>query len=152
MRRIPAEIGCMAARIDHVVLWVEDPQRSLDFYQRVLGFEGLRVSEFARGEVPFVSVRVSEDSIIDLMSRDLAPSVDAMFESRGSAGNRINHVCLAMNREEFEELRVGLTEYGVPVSDIKANLYGARGAAPESFYFQDIDGNVVEARHDERGD
>ena len=34
-------------RVDHIVFWVEDPLRSLEFYGRNLGLEGVRVEEFA---------------------------------------------------------------------------------------------------------
>ena len=93
------------AHIDHVVLWVVDPLRSLDFYARVVGLPTVRAEEFRAGRVPFPSVRVSEKSILDLMACALAPSVDELTRSQGSAGHPVNHVCLAVGRDEFAALR-----------------------------------------------
>jgi glyoxylase I family protein len=68
----------VAAHIDHVVIWVSDPLVSLDFYEQVLGFHGLRAEEFGVGKVPFPSVRVSTESIINLMPRTSAPGTDRL--------------------------------------------------------------------------
>ncbi|MEA2624176.1 MAG: hypothetical protein QOD06_221, partial [Candidatus Binatota bacterium] len=68
----------MTRRLDHVVLWVEDPLASVEFYERIVGLAGVRVDEFRRGEAPFPSVRVAEESIIDLMARSFAPVVDSV--------------------------------------------------------------------------
>jgi catechol 2,3-dioxygenase-like lactoylglutathione lyase family enzyme len=133
--------------IDHIVVWVEDPLRSLDFYQRVVGLPGVRAEEFREEKVPFPSVRVSTDSIIDLMMRSAAPAVDAITGDGGSAGHPVNHVCLAMSQGEFEALRGRLAENGVNTSATMEQSFGARGVAPHAFYFQDPDGNVIEARY-----
>lgn len=54
-------------RLDHVVLWTKDPRVSMDFYVRVVGLAPVRFAEFETGDAPFPSVRVCEDSIIDLL-------------------------------------------------------------------------------------
>src|SRR5262249_32761882 len=54
---------------DHVVLAVSDVERSLSWYMDVLGLTGVRVEEWRRREVPFPSVRVSQETIIDLIPR-----------------------------------------------------------------------------------
>jgi catechol 2,3-dioxygenase-like lactoylglutathione lyase family enzyme len=51
----------MQAKLDHVVLWVADPFRSLEFYERVVGLTPVRADEFREGKAPFPSVRVSSD-------------------------------------------------------------------------------------------
>ena len=56
--------------MDHIVLNVRDMDRVLDFYQKVLGLPAERLAEFRRGEVPFPSVRVSADTVIDLFPVD----------------------------------------------------------------------------------
>jgi catechol 2,3-dioxygenase-like lactoylglutathione lyase family enzyme len=138
-------------RLDHVVLWVKDPLASVDFYEKVVGLEGVRVAEFREGEVPFPSVRISEDTILDLMRRDAIETLNAMGamidpKASSSAGHLVHHVCIAMSRDEFETLRRRLTERGHEPKAILRNSFGARGYAPETFYFTDIDGNVLEAR------
>ena len=133
--------------IDHLVLWVSDPLRSVEFYERVLGFVGVRVDEFRAGKAPFPSVRVSDGTIIDLMALAFAPKLNALPGAEGSAGNRLNHVCLAMSRAEYDALRGRLDAHGVAMPVTMKDSFGARGSAPEAFYFADPDGNVLEARH-----
>jgi catechol 2,3-dioxygenase-like lactoylglutathione lyase family enzyme len=138
-------------RVDHIVIWVADARRSIDFYERVVGLEGVRGEEFRAGKVPFASMRLSEDTILDLMPDAMAAPLNAMgarFSATvaASAGHRIHHVCLAMSRAEHEALRARIEADGgktVPMRD----QFGARGVAPEAFYFHDPDGNVFEARH-----
>ena len=50
--------------LDHLVVNVKDMNAALQFYGGVLGLEVLRLDQFRRGEVGFVSVRVSEGSLI----------------------------------------------------------------------------------------
>lgn len=137
----------MDVRVDHVVLWVEDPLRSVEFYERVLGFAGVRVEEFSRGAAPFPSVRISADSILDLMPTRMAALLNSIPGAAGSAGNKVNHLCLAMSEEEYRALHARLAEHGVATPVTMPNSFGARGVAPEAFYFTDPDGNVLEARY-----
>jgi catechol 2,3-dioxygenase-like lactoylglutathione lyase family enzyme len=137
----------MDARMDHVVLWVEDPLRAVEFYESVVGLAGVRVDEFRAGQAPFPSVRVTADTVIDLMARFAAPVVDAMAGGGASAGHPVNHVCLAMSEVEFEALRGRLAAHGIATSSMMEQSFGARGLAPRAFYFRDPDGNVLEARY-----
>jgi len=73
--------------------------------------------------------------------------VDAMTGADASAGHRVNHVCLAMSEADFTALRARLAANEVAVSTTMQQSFGARGLAPEAFYFRDPDGNVVEARY-----
>jgi glyoxylase I family protein len=132
-------------RIDHVVLWVDDPLRAVGFYTETLGLEPVRVEEFRAGQAPFPSVRISAETILDLMPRMAASFVNAMVGAEGSAGHPVNHVCLAMSREDYDALARRLDERGVVRKTMERN-FGARGVAPVSFYFRDLDGNVLEAR------
>jgi catechol 2,3-dioxygenase-like lactoylglutathione lyase family enzyme len=68
-----ARLGSM--QIDHVVLWVEDPKRALEFYVDAIGLEAVRAQDFEDGRAPFPSVRVNDATIIDLMARALVPFV-----------------------------------------------------------------------------
>lgn len=134
-------------RVDHLVLWVSDPLRSVEFYERVLGFEAVRVEEFSAGKAPFPSVRVGEDTILDLMASSFAPRLNALPGAEGSAGNKLNHLCLAMTRAEYDALRGRLDAEGIAVPVMMKDSFGAKGHAPEAFYFADPDGNVLEARY-----
>ena len=68
--------------LDHVVLRVADPERSLRFYIDILGLEAERVEEWRAGKVPFPSVRLNPDAVIDLDGR------------RAPDGINVEHFCL----------------------------------------------------------
>ncbi|MEV8096597.1 VOC family protein [Kitasatospora sp. NPDC085879] len=137
----------MPYELDHVVLWVADPVRSAAFYRDVVGLEPVRLAEFEAGEAPFVSMRVTERTLIDLVPLTVAPQLNAAPGAEGSAGNRLNHVCLTTSAEEFAALRARLEAGGHPVTPYAQNSFGARGTAPRTYYFADPDGNVLEARY-----
>lgn len=115
---------------DHVVLNVADVERSLAWYTGELGLAPLRVDEWRRGEAPFPSVRVSADTIIDIVAGD-------------RAGENVDHLCLTVAPVDLEEVarsgRFDVVEGPVP-------RWGARGVGT-SVYVRDPDGNVVELRH-----
>ncbi len=135
-------------RLDHVVLWTRDPGAAMDFYTRVVGLAPLRFDEFQRGEAPFPSVRVSEDSIIDLMPVELAAGrASSATVAEGSAGHPVNHVCLALSKSEYDALERRLQAAEVDTGARLSHSFGARGWAPHTYYFADPDGNVLEARY-----
>ena len=134
-------------RLDHVVLWTKDLRASMDFYSRVVGLSPVRFSEFEAGEAPFPSVRVCEDSIIDLLPLEKSAGTDSMTRVPGSAGHPVNHVCIALSKADYDALDRRLQEEGVDTSARLSPTYGARGWAPQGYYFADPDGNVVEARY-----
>ncbi len=134
-------------RLDHVVLWTKNPRVSMDFYTRVVGLEPVRFAEFEAGDAPFPSVRVCADSIIDLMPAESISATETLTRIQGSAGHPVNHVCLALSKGEYDALDGRLHVEGV---DTRARLnrsFGARGWAPQGYYFADPDGNVIEARY-----
>ena len=65
--------------LDHIVLNVNDIERSLLFYTQILGLKGERIDEFKSGKVGFPSVRINEGTIIDLFPAK---------QPRASAGNK----------------------------------------------------------------
>jgi catechol 2,3-dioxygenase-like lactoylglutathione lyase family enzyme len=142
----------MRAVLDHVVLWVADPVQSAQFFVDVVGLTAVRLDEFRAGAVMFPSVRLSDETILDLMPKAMAPALDAMGTrlsplTAASAGHLVNHVCLAMSEADYRALRERLEARGINTSVTMQNSFGARGNAPNAFYFHDPDGNVFEARH-----
>lgn len=133
-------------RFDHIVLWVSDPVAAAEFYEKAVGLTPLRVREYTDGAVAFPSVRLNDETIFDLAPPDLAPRMRMLPGSAESAGHPVNHICIALDAEEFTALHTRLGEGGVPRSDLGEGLFGARGEAVRSFYFRDPDGNVIEAR------
>ncbi|MEU6715881.1 VOC family protein [Nonomuraea sp. NPDC046802] len=137
----------MDVRLDHLVIWVSDQLESLRFYEQVVGLPGVRREEFVDGKAGFPSVRISEETVLDLMAYDMIRGVDEGTGVRGSAGHPVNHLCLAVNKEEFDALQVRLKQHGVAITGRGTNSFGARGLAPEVVYFPDPDGNVLEVRY-----
>ncbi|WP_460067618.1 VOC family protein [Streptomyces sp. YKOK-I1] len=114
---------------DHLVLNVADVERSLDFYTGLLGLEPVRVAEWRAGEVPFPSVRITPDTIVDLLDRP-----------RGEAN--VDHICLTVDPLDWDELIASGT---FTVLEGPAPRFGARGTGT-SVYIADPDGNTVELR------
>jgi len=115
--------------IDHVVLNVTDGERSVAWYRDVLGLEPERLEEWRRREVPFVSVRISPGSIIDL------------FEAPRT-GENADHVALVVEGVDLEELAASGR---VAVESGPSSLFGARGNGT-GLYIRDPDGNRIELR------
>ena len=132
--------------IDHVVLWVDSPKKSLDFFVDVVGLDAVRAQEFEAGTAGFPSVRVNDSTILDLMARGSAPAVREFTGGNAAAGKPINHICLAMGAAEFSELTARLIANGVRLSSGDKGAFGAQGAAVNSAYFSDPDDNVIEIR------
>lgn len=114
--------------VDHLVVNVADTHRSLAFYRDALGLEPVRVAEWEAGEAPFPSVRVSADSIIDLMEID-------------RTGHNVDHFCLVVDGGLDEFIESGQVE----VESGPHDLFGAHGQG-HAFYVRDPDGNRVELR------
>ncbi len=121
---------------DHVVLRVHDVERSLAFYQQVLGLAGVRVEEWRRGETFFPSVRVNDDVIIDLLA---APADHASMEETAN----VDHICLVVEPIDWDAV---IAEGTFEVVDGPDTRYGAHGDG-QSLYVRDPDRNVVELRY-----
>lgn len=126
--------------MDHIVLNVPDIERSIAFYTQVLGLEPERLDEFRQGKVPFPSVRVSSDTVIDLF-----PIKSGETLSRGSGLHNLNHFTLVVDVAEFETFQKHLTEHGVQIEEGPGRRWGARGYGM-SVYFSDPDRNRIEVR------
>ncbi|MGY0066652.1 VOC family protein [Streptomyces sp. QTS137] len=135
------------ARLDHVVLWVRDPIAAAGFYEKAVGLEAVRLADFSVGEAPFPSVRINEETILDLMPLAMAERMTMLPGAAEASGHPVNHVCLSLPADDFDALRSRLGEQSVPMTDLSHDSFGARGPARRSFYFRDPDGNVFEARH-----
>ncbi len=126
--------GLHVVGFDHVVLLVEDVERSLAFYRGDLGLDGVRVDEWRRDDAPFPSVRVDARTIIDLLQ---APP------NGPGSGNNIDHFCLVV---ELTDLQAIKDSGRFDVVEGPARRFGARGVGT-SLYVRDPDANVIELRH-----
>ncbi|MFE6049641.1 VOC family protein [Kitasatospora sp. NPDC056446] len=115
--------------LDHLVLNVADVERSLAFYSGLLGLAPVRVDEWRAGRAPFPSVRVTADTIIDLVGRPRQES-------------NVDHICLTVEPLDWQEV---IDSGAFTVLEGPVPRYGARGSAT-SLYVRDPDGNTVELR------
>lgn len=128
--------------LDHIVLNVGNVQRSLEFYTRVLGLRAERVEEFQQGRVGFPSVRINDDTIIDLFP---AAESEGGQPARGKRECNLNHFCLVVGNEDVAGVADHLKANGVIIHQGPVSRWGARGRAT-SVYFLDPDGNEIEIR------
>jgi catechol 2,3-dioxygenase-like lactoylglutathione lyase family enzyme len=122
--------------LDHIVLNVTDVERSLAFYERVLGMGAERVEQWRRGELRFPSVRVNESTIIDLVQAPAEPSERRL---------NLAHFCLVTDDADLDSVARELSSAGVAIEVGPATRSGARGNAL-SIYFRDPDNNLIELR------
>ncbi len=112
-----------------MVLRVSDMERSVAWYCEHLGLEAVRLEEWRRGEAPFVSMRVSATTVIDLQ---LGP-ID---------GTNVDHVALVVDAVDLTELAAS-GRFGDVAPPRR--LFGARGWG-SGVYVRDPDGHTVELR------
>jgi catechol 2,3-dioxygenase-like lactoylglutathione lyase family enzyme len=116
--------------LDHIVLSCADVERSLAWYTECLGLAPERVDAWRKGEVPFPSVRVDADTIIDL------------FPGAADAG-RLDHFCLVIEPTDLAAL-VASRRFDVIEGPVRR--FGARGDGT-SIYVRDPEGTTIELRH-----
>jgi catechol 2,3-dioxygenase-like lactoylglutathione lyase family enzyme len=124
-------------QLDHLILPVNDPDSSLDFYTEVLGL----ADEGQRG--PFRVVRVDAGSTIQL----------APWGTQGGT-----HLAFAMVRADFEAVFDRVRARGIPFGDAFDTVGSMQGPGEEegargmgaSVYFFDPSRHLIEIRHYER--
>jgi catechol 2,3-dioxygenase-like lactoylglutathione lyase family enzyme len=114
--------------IDHVVFTVADVEASAAWYCDRLGMEVLRLDEWRRGEVPFVSLRISDTTLIDLIAGD-------------RSGQNVDHVSLCVEGSLDDVVASGRFD----VVHAPFDIFGAQGVGP-GMYVRDPDGNVIELK------
>jgi catechol 2,3-dioxygenase-like lactoylglutathione lyase family enzyme len=123
----------MDVLLDHIVLNVRDIPASLDFYTNILQFEAERVPEFEAGSVPFPSVRVNANTVIDLFP----PRMWEGGEVSGANRNNLNHFCLALEYTDWTALRERLLSAGIELHRDRSRNWGAKGDGI-SMYFSTL--------------
>ena len=122
---MPAALG-----LDHIVLVVDDVERTLAWYQRHAGLQPERVEDWRRGEVFFPSLRIDATTLIDIV-----PGRD------GGGRGHLDHLCLVVGADHQAALAADpdleVVEEGI--------RWGAQGDA-HSIYVVDPDGLQVEFR------
>ncbi len=119
----------MISGIDHLVLCVADVERSVAWYGEHLGLAAERLAEWRAGTVPFVSLRIDERTLVDLLARP-------------PEGLNVDHVAYVTDPVSFDRFvadHADLIEMG------PSQLFGARGTG-DGVYLRDPDGHRVEVR------
>lgn len=135
----------MKCRMDHIVLNVTDMEAMLAFYIRVLDLPAERLETYRAGQVPFPSVRLGADTVIDFFP-------EQMWAQQGEAGPcwaHLNHFCLALEKLEWDALVERLKKGGVAIESGPVERWGAHGTGI-SIYFRDPENNLIEVRYYER--
>ncbi|MGV3759594.1 MAG: VOC family protein [Actinomycetota bacterium] len=115
--------------VDHVVLVSPDVERLVAWYRDELGLGVERLDQWRAQQVPFVSLRVSDSFLIDVMAGE-------------RTGENVNHIALHVSGVDVDELAASGR---FPVEMGPADLFGARGTG-RGVYTRDPDGNLVELR------
>ena len=116
--------------LDHLVLSCTDVERTLAWYTEVLGLAPVRLDEWRRGDVPFPSVRINADTMIDLVAGN-------------TNDGRLDHFCVVIEPTDLDAVALSGT---FDVVDGPGRRFGARGDGT-SLYVRDPDGAVVELRY-----
>ncbi len=119
-------------------LYVDDLSRSVEFYQRVLGF---KATSEPTGRM--CALDVTPDQVLLLFKK--GASVEATVTPFGTIpptdGDGSLHVAFSIPESEFEAWRNNLRESGVEIESIVSWPEGGR-----SLYFRDPDSHAIELK------
>ena len=101
----------MQCVMDHFVLNVENDDTMIEFYAKVLMLETERLEEYRQGQVPFPSVRLNPDTIIDLFPKKMWHKGGADEQGR----KHLNHFCLSLGKEAWTSLFDRLRENNIDI-------------------------------------
>jgi len=132
----------MNFKMDHIVINTVDINKSLHFYTKILALPGERIEEFKNKQVPFPSVRLTKDTIIDLFPKNLWEKTNPEKVCRPN----LNHFCLSTTKKTWDLLQKNLKDNGISIDAGPVKRWGAHGSGV-SIYFRDPDENVLEVRY-----
>ena len=132
----------MQCAMDHIVLNMDDEESMIAFYTSVLQLAPERLQEYRDGTVPFPSVRLNPDTIIDLFPKRMWQK----NSPHGSGREHLNHFCMAMEKKTWDELLERLKANFIALEEGPVPRWGAHGTGI-SIYFRDPEGNLIEARY-----
>ena len=151
--------------INHLALVCRDMQRTVDFYEGVLGFPLVKTIQLPGGAsgqhfffdigngdcIAFFNFPDAPDAVPGVSSPDTNTFFDPSAELTTAVAS-MNHVAFNVDADEIEEMRERLIEAGVRCTPILNHDDSPRGIAREnhegvfvrSVYFYDPDGIMLE--------
>jgi catechol 2,3-dioxygenase-like lactoylglutathione lyase family enzyme len=125
------------AGFDHVAITVADVDKTIDFYQRVLGAELLYEDVWRTGKMPVAIIAVGAHRL-SLHAAAAPGSPRALAPTPGSAD-----LCFRWEGTIAEAV-AQLESRGVHVEEGPVPRPASNGERGESVYFRDPDGNLLE--------
>ena len=143
--------------LNHLALVCSDMQRTVDFYEGVLGFPLVKTVELptSKGQHFFFDIG-NGASIAFFWFPDAAPAAPGIScqhpETKRSGIASMNHVAIDVPLDQIEDIHRRLLEKGIEATPIVNHDDSDRGASPEmhpgvfvrSIYFSDPDGILLE--------
>ena len=112
-------------------LYVDSVTRSVEFYQRIFGFEIIGPAEGEISELTrLVALRAGDRQVLLLFRRGATPNTDA---------SGAIHIAFGISRSSLVLWEGWLEAQGVAIEERKTWKYGA-----EALYFRDPDGHLLE--------
>jgi len=133
--------------MDHIVLNVDDDESMISFYCDVMMLAPERLEEYRDNKVPFPSVRLNSDTIIDLFPKKFWKTTTHNESGR----TNMNHFCISLSKMAWVQLSERLEANNVHIDEGPVERWGAHGTGT-SIYFKDPEDNVIEARYYENHD
>ena len=137
----------MTFKMDHIVINAVDIDKMVQFYTEVLLLPSERLEEFKEHKVPFPSVRLTKDTVIDLFPKKLWEKTNPENVCRPN----LNHFCLSTDKSSWEDLQGRLKQNAVQIDDGPVKRWGAHGPGV-SIYFRDPEENIIEVRYYDESD
>jgi catechol 2,3-dioxygenase-like lactoylglutathione lyase family enzyme len=149
---------------NHIALVCADMQKTVDFYEGILGFELVKTLEFPNGGGQHFFFRITENDGIAFFYFPDAPSAAPGLAGAGwgksgangsrepgmggaSAARSMHHLSFGVPAEKLDEYRDRLAAEGIEVTEVVRHAgTGADGEQEimRSLYFPDPDGVVLE--------
>lgn len=138
-----SSVTSLRGELDHVALGCVIPAKDLaTWYRDILGFEAIN---FENPNAKFVSVRISENTIIDFFDIPMSEKSESL-DNESNALSKHSHMCISISKDSFNELTKRLEVHDVEFSFPPKKLSGARGHG-WAIYLEDPDKNKLEFRY-----